>query len=261
METEGIYFDQMTTVLVDIQSILIEIRDNLSQSLQQVNPKSQSVANPFNAVSKGLGGALKPLMSMFSKYLAPLMLIGAVMKGIVEPFQQILEPFEAIGELIGTVFYPILQPLMDRLWGMVDAVSEFMAKIEPFYPMIEYISALILDLLINVVLAKIEYIYNKIMIWLNFIMSIVKSVTDLLSGKISFGEFLAQIWNAIVTLINDLIANFISYVSNIWNSIVGTLEGFGLTLVDWFKNLPQKIVEGMTASWNALGNWWEGLWD
>jgi len=209
----------------------------------------------------GISSAFKSLGSMFGKYLALLMLIGSFMKGIVEPFQQILEPFEALGEIIGTILYPILQPLMDRLWTVVDAVSVFMAKLEPFYPLIEQISALIIDLLINIVLAKIEYIYNKIKIWFEFIQSIVQSVMDLFSGKISFSEFLGQIWNAIVTLISDLIANFINYISGVWDSIMGFIGNFGIELVDWFKNLPATIINGLKSGWDALGNWWDGLWD
>jgi phage-related protein len=125
--------------------------------------------------------------------------------------------------------------------------------------MIEQISALILDIIINVVYAKIMYIYNRIVIWFNFIMSIVQSIIDLFSGKISFTEFLGQIWNAIVTLINDLIANFISYMSGVWASIMGFIGNFGIELADWFRDLPNTIINALKSGWNALGDWWSDL--
>ena len=189
LDTQLDYFQNTISSIYDI---LVQIRDSLSQSLLSQGKSSGS--SQFDAIGKGgfvkqFAGMFKTIGGMFGKYLAPLMLMGTFLKGIVEPFQQILEPFEVLGEIFGMVLYPILQPLMDKLWGMVDAVAAFMQKIEPFYPMIEQISALILDLIINVVYAKIMYIYNKIIIWFNFIMSIVKSITDLFKGKISFAEF------------------------------------------------------------------------
>lgn len=276
----------LNTISNRIFEVLESIRDILSNAFGiDAGPTPDpgaSVATPEKALTKSFNKIGKTIGSIFKSTLGKFALIGKILQGLMEPFELITDPLALFGEIMSQILYPILEPFSDLLYSAAEGLQEIMDRLEPFYPIITEIVKTILDLLINNVLATIMFVYNTVVSIINYVKSQIDVFLQFIRGEITFGEFIANLWQNVLSLLNGLLGNLITWVRSIWdkiwsalgeiitklgewirgiwNRITGALEDFLLKLIQWFRDMPDRVIGGITDVGADIADWWGGLW-
>jgi hypothetical protein len=187
---------------------------------------------------KTKGGNLGGFTSAITSALGPMALLSSVMTGFLEPVEMITDPLTTIGEILGTGWYPILEPVSGFLYLVADGLSLMMSYLNQT-PGLLYVLAGAFALLLIPFAPVIAGVLGVILVI----------------------SLLATYWDVVVAGFWGVI-NFLGSVpSLIWNGLV---TGFW-AVINWFAALPQMILDAIVRGSAQFGSdvaaWWNDLWD
>jgi phage-related protein len=257
------YFSSMNTYLMEINNTLAEVKDLISTSMQSAS----QATSPTSPSSKNTKQMENPLLKIgqlikttFKSALGPVALAAAALSAFADPLMLIIDPISMMGDILGTILYPVLEPLSNRLYEAAGYLSDLMTAIEPYAPVIEYVSGIITDFLIEVLLNKFVFVFNYIKAFVEAIINIVILLVQLVKGDLEPSEFIAKVWEVIKKLFNDIVEAFKTYFGDLWATIANLLDEFGENIGNWFRDLPSKIVSKLNEGWDNAEDWWNDLW-
>lgn len=274
--------DKIKTAIENNLKSIEKITSTLAKGIQTTFSKVQSTYNKyigptFDKIKVGLTEIVSVLLDAYSSYISPVLdYIGnsfdSMWKEHIQPaINGIIEFFGKFSELIGVIFETVLKPFVEWLIGnfapiVADVIKVIWSGIEAFIKFtsdcIKFITDLlsgICDFLTGVFTGNWSQAWDGIKNILSGTWNFMKNIVDTILSLINLNirevlNNIAKIWDSIWTGIS-------SFFSDIWNGLCSAVDIGVNTVKDTIDGVLNTIKGIWESMWNGLKNFVKNTWD